>query len=49
MPTLKGNAIPEYVLHTPAHMVYIYILCGCLCVCLCDEYQLHDISTLTSL
>ena len=33
MPTLKSNAIPEYVLHTPAHMVY----------------QLHDISTLTSL
>ena len=24
MPTLKSNAIPEYVLHTPAHIVYIY-------------------------
>ena len=24
-------------------------VCVCLCVCLCDEYQLHDISTLTSL
>ena len=32
MPTLKSNAIPEYVLHTPAHM---YILCVCVCVCVC--------------
>ena len=48
MPTLKSNAILEYVLHIPAHMVYICV-CVCLCVCLCDEFQLHDISTLTSL
>ena len=34
MPTLKSNAILEYVLHIPAHMVYICV-CVCLCVCLC--------------
>ena len=28
--------------------VCVYV-CVCLCVCLCDGYQLHDISTLTSL